>query len=191
MKSAELHAEFPGIPLKQFKELLFDDTSFQQHVHKTQGHSNVNISQWTETYNDGSKQEKTRTVTFDSPFDAPGAVKKFVGMEVAQGITSGKMTVYGTNLQSPAHAEIHRVEVETVMNITNGALKDQMVVHIHWIAVPSQCGRGTILQQIIRCEFRKWIPMIQGSIESSSLNNAQKTFENWVVCARQRCASAS
>ena len=194
MKQITLSAEFTNIPLKRFKEILFDDTSFQYGVQTQQGHRDVNIDPWQVVQNDGTVIVKVREISFESPVDASPAIKKIVGMDYTLCHTTAKMTVQGKQLNSSDvddRVVIDRMEVETVMVIKNGVLKDCLFVTVKWTAVPKADDVGsTLLQQQVTCEYKGWVPLVGSKIENSSLVSAENSFNNWVVKAKLRCSEA-
>jgi hypothetical protein len=175
MKTVQIDAVFDNMTPMEFKQLFLDDPAFQQHVQESQGHHNVKVGAWHQK----NSSTLERLITFEAPMNGPSSISKYLGGDTCPGESIATMKVSGSN-----------VEGVTDMKMLGGMLKDSLSIKIEWKITPLGNNKTSVVYKIM-CEFKKWIPIVQGLIESTCASNAQKTYENLIQMAKQKCSSSS
>jgi len=146
------------------------------------GQTNLSVGSWCQLDQCSKTQSRViqREITFEAPVQAPTIVQNFLNLKTVKGLSTATMTIYGSSPE--------RMDGVTVMNMLSGLLKDNLVVHIDWNAV--QVNTGVQMTVIIKCEYKKWVPLVTSVIENTCAANAQKTYEIWIREAQRVLANS-
>jgi len=178
VQTVELKAQFPGMSLADFKQIIFEDQEFQRKFQTAQGHQNISIESWTEKVKTEKYHVFQRTIGFETPINVPSVVQTFLGTNKIVGDTAAELIIYG-NLDQLVHT--------SVMRLSNVPMAESIHAKVVWSMASNKEKSAVLLKLTVTCEFKQYIPLVTGAIENSTATNSQKTFENWIVLAKEAC----
>lgn len=179
VQTVELKAIFPGVTLAEFKHIIFENQDFQRHFQTTQGHQNIAIEDWREKIKNEKYHVFQRTIGFETPINVPSVVQSFLGTNKVIGDTAAELIIYG-NLDQLVHT--------SVMRLSNVPMAESIYAKVVWSMAPNKDKSAVLLKLTVTCEFKQYLPLVTGAIESSTASNSQKTFESWIQLAKDTCA---
>jgi hypothetical protein len=168
-----------NVSIKTLCDAIFLDNSFQRKFHERQKDTTndikVNFEGWTPV--DKSEKEFTRTVTFDTPINAPAMITSMMrlGPSITCKLQDHLKWLDDSHFQ--VHSKLYFLEVPTIG-------KDTVKVDINYDAKRVTPSR-THLVLSITCEFTTRIWGLTGIAESYMEKDAQKSFEDWLDLAEQ------
>eukprot|EP00002_Diphylleia_rotans_P018223 TRINITY_DN3534_c0_g1_i22.p1 TRINITY_DN3534_c0_g1~~TRINITY_DN3534_c0_g1_i22.p1 ORF type:complete len:444 (-),score=92.50 TRINITY_DN3534_c0_g1_i22:1767-3098(-) len=152
------------------EKFMFDD-EFRTDYHKSLGHSEIAIKPW--------DSNKCRSVTFETPFNAPEIVKKFLGL--------GKTATSSVRQEHKYQKMESKVEIHIQTYLSGVPFAE----HFYMLAIVTAEKQPRVTQMSIYCklEFTGKIPGAKGTIEKQMHRDSELSWQAYLDLASKKAVS--